>query len=292
MRVSSVLRRLRRALVLAYNENCFSIAKGAAYSALLALFPVLTTLATVLVRVQAESVSAELSKILARVVPPGTEGLVLYGFAERGDRPAFLLVLAGVVTVWGASGVMLSLMEGFNRIYQVSGRPFLRQRLMAAWLVVTSTLPLVAASAMILFGSRTERALVRWIGVMPMGDQMSLGVLLAGKLARYGIAVLSIMLVCALLFHLGPNRRMRWRAAWPGAILATALWLPTTYLFGGYVRNIADYNVLYGSLGAVIALLVWMYVLAVIALFGCAFNAEWEKSQTRRRKSGEAAPSV
>jgi membrane protein len=64
---------------------------------------------------------------------------------------------------------------------------------------------------------------------------------------------------------------------WPGAVLATALWFATTLLFAWYVRNIANYNVMYGSIAAVIALLVWMYLLALIAFIGCEFNVEWEK---------------
>ncbi len=69
----------------------------------------------------------------------------------------------------------------------------------------------------------------------------------------------------------------------PGAVLATLLWLLTTIAFGWYVRNIADYNVLYGSVGASMALLVWMYLLAVIMLFGCEFNAVREKSRASAR---------
>ena len=69
---------------------------------------------------------------------------------------------------------------------------------------------------------------------------------------------------------------MRFREVWPGAFVATALWGGATLGFAWYVRNIANYNVLYKSIGAVIALLVWMYVLAVVALFGCEFNVAVE----------------
>jgi membrane protein len=65
--------------------------------------------------------------------------------------------------------------------------------------------------------------------------------------------------------------------------LATALWWLTTTLFGFYVRNIANYNVLYGSVGAVVALLVWMYLLSIIALFGCEFNAQLDRSRRPSR---------
>ena len=69
---------------------------------------------------------------------------------------------------------------------------------------------------------------------------------------------------------------------WPGAILATILWLLATLGFGWYVRNITNYNVLYGSVGTSIALLIWMYLLAAIALFGCEFNAEAERMNVAR----------
>ncbi len=68
------------------------------------------------------------------------------------------------------------------------------------------------------------------------------------------------------------------RFVWPGAVLATVLWLLATTGFGWYVRHVAHYNVMYGSIGAGIALLVWMYLLAAIALIGCEFNAAYERS--------------
>jgi len=80
----------------------------------------------------------------------------------------------------------------------------------------------------------------------------------------------------------GPNRPQRWRLVFPGAMLATGLWLAVMLGFGWYVRHIADYNVLYGSIGAVIALLGWMYVQSLVALIGCEFNAAYEKAQATR----------
>jgi len=81
----------------------------------------------------------------------------------------------------------------------------------------------------------------------------------------------------ASLYYYGPYRPQRWAYVWPGAILSTLLWLVSTSGFAWYVRNITNYNVLYGSIGTGIALLVWMYVLSAIAMFGCEFNAEYER---------------
>ena len=73
----------------------------------------------------------------------------------------------------------------------------------------------------------------------------------------------------------------RWKFVWRGGVLATTLWLVATAAFGWYVRNLANYNVLYGGVGTSIALLVWMYLMSLIALLGCEFNAEYEREAGR-----------
>lgn len=274
---------VRRALVITYEENCLSISKGAAYSGLLALFPVITATATILVEAKARPVLQVLSQLLAEILPPGTENLVLNRFVVAGEKPALLLVLATLLALYAASGFMMSLMEGFNNVYHVpTGRPFLRQRAVAALLVFAAALPAIAASALILLGTRTERSVLRW-GISE-SRPLTGGILLAGEIARVAVAVGAIALVTGLLYYLGPNRPQRWRQVWPGAWLATALWLAATTAFGWYARNIAGYNVLYGSVGAVIALLVWMYLLAVISCAGCAFNAAREQATSPGRR--------
>src|SRR5690242_6379328 len=85
---------IRRAFIAAYEDNCYGIAKGAAYSVLLSSFPVLTTLAAILVQVRAQSIARLLSDFLAKIVPPGTEELVLSRFREQGTRPVLVLVSA------------------------------------------------------------------------------------------------------------------------------------------------------------------------------------------------------
>jgi membrane protein len=268
---------LRRAFVASYEDGCFGIAKGAAYSALLSFFPVLTSLAAILVRANAEAVSRVLSEFLFEVVPPGSEELVKFNFTVRGQRPISLLVIATLISVWAASGVMMSLMEGFQAAYRLpSGRPLLKQRAVAAFLVIIAAVPTVGASLLILFGSKTETILGQWSGLVHDGDIRG-WVAILDRLARYVIALGTTVLVTGLLYYFGPNRAMKLRSVWPGAFLATGLWLLATLGFAWYVRNIGNYNVLYGSIGAVIVLLIWMYLLAAITLFGCEFNAERER---------------
>jgi membrane protein len=273
----------RRALVSAYEDNCFGIAKGAAYSALLAFFPILTALTAILVQANAVALSKIISSFLFRVVPPGTQEIVLFNFTERGQRPLYLLVVATLLALWAGSGVAMSLMEGFRAAYRIpTGRPFLKQRLLAMMLVVTAVFPIVLSSALIIFGTRTEQWVLTWVGVMPQGEQLRGGISVAGQVVRYLLAICALVIGTSSLYYFGPNAPKSLRSVWPGAILATSLWWVTTMAFGWYVRNIANYNFLYGSIGAVIALLVWMYLLSVIAIIGCEYNAELDRWRTDR----------
>jgi len=274
-----------KACISAYEHNCLAVAKSAAYSTLLAFFPVLTATAAILVQANAGAVSRALERLLFEAIPPGTEGLLLQNFIVGGPRPISLLVTATLLAAWAASGVMISLMEGFRAAYGIhQGRSFLAQRAMAVFLVFISAVPAVAASTAIVFGQRTEQTLLGWVGLIHAGEQLRGGVQLAGQSLRFGIALATIVVVTTALYYFGPNRpNKRWSEVWPGAIVATVFWLLSTTVFGWYVRNIARYNVLYGSIGAVVTFLVWTWVLAVIALIGCEFNARLSAAREAAR---------
>jgi len=277
---------LRRSLVAAYEDNCFSVAKGAAYSFLLSLFPILTTLTSILIQANARSIVRVIATFVQQIVPPGAEGLVLERLREKGARPISLPVIAILLALWAGSGAMISLMEGFQAAYRIpSSRPFLKQRAMAIFLVLIAALPAVGASSLIIFGNRIETAIIHWIGVSDVSEPVQL----AWRLARYVVAFCTTTFVTGLLYYFGPNHRpeprrlrpavrSRFMRVWPGAFLATVLWLVTTAGFAWYVgHRIANYNIFYGSIGTVIVLLIWLYLIACIALLGCEFNAERER---------------
>ncbi len=213
----------RQACVAAYEDNCFGVAKGAAYSSLLAFFPVLASITAILAQVKADAVAGVFSRLLFEVVPPGSEDLVRYQFTIRGQRPGWLILAATILSAWAASGAIMSLLEGFQAAYRLpSGRPFVKQRGVALLLVFIAAVPAIGSSALILFGARSERTVLAWTGMFA-GDELK-----------------------------------TWAILW-------------------YVRNIANYNVLYGSIGAVVAMLVWMYLLSLITLLGCEYNAIRER---------------
>jgi membrane protein len=273
-----MLHLLRRALFASFDDGLFTIAKGAAYSAVLSFFPVLATVATVLLQLRADFVQRNVVSFLSQVLPPGTDELVVQQFRLRPQRPMAILAVGVVLSLWAASSVIRSLIDGFNAAYRVPrNRNIVAHSAIGMMLAVLSLIPLLGATSLILFGGSVESSVLKLIRVDPDLNPFAPMWELLWRVLRYLVAFAAIASLTAILYFYGPYRKQRWSRVWPGAILATVLWLLATVAFGWYVRNVTNYNVLYGSVGASIALLIWMYLLAAIALFGCAFNAEYER---------------
>jgi membrane protein len=269
---------LKNTLLAALDDGCFGIAKGAAYSALLSFFPVLTSAATILVQTRADFVAHALAQFLQQIVPPGSEDIVINQFRVKGQRPLALLIFAGITSLWAASSVIKSLMEGFHAAYRIPRtRSFVHETALSIALVLLALLPIVGASVLVFFGSEIEQEVLKLLAVDPILNPVAGLWQILSRLARYLVAFMAVSGLTASLYYYGPYRPQRWSRVWPGAILSTLLWLASTSGFAWYVQNITNYNVLYGSIGTGIALLVWMYVLAAIAILGCEFNAEYER---------------
>ena len=141
---------LHRTFIAAFDDGCFTIAKGAAYSAILSFFPILTSTATILVMARAQFVSNTLVDFLSNIVPPGTEQLVLDQFRKTGKKSITLLIVALLLSLWAATSVIKSLMEGFHAAYRIPrSRSFLRETGVGILLVFLSVVPLIGASALI-----------------------------------------------------------------------------------------------------------------------------------------------
>ena len=279
---------LRRSVIAAFDDGCFGAAKGAAYSALLSFFPVLASSAAILVQTRTEFVSRTIENLVSEIVPPGTEDLVVQQFRITGARPLSVLVVAGLISLWAAASAVKSLIEGFQIIYRIPrDRGFFHLSCVAIGIVLLSAVPLVCAAFLIFFGSQVESTVLHWMRVDPFLSPLSWVARLVSRGARYTLAFTTSGLVACVLYYVGPFRNQRWRYVWPGAMLASVLWLAATSGFAWYVRHLAHYNVMYGSVGAGIALLVWMYIMAAISLIGCEFNAEYERAAAgARHKNG------
>jgi membrane protein len=184
---------LQRTLLAAIDDGCFSIAKGAAYSALLSFFPVLTSAATIMVMTRADFVSATVSRALQTVLPPGTDQIVfdvLAQFRARGQKSISLLVVALLLALWAAASVIKSLLQGFNAAYRIPrSRSFFHETGVAIGMVFLAAVPLVGASALILFGNQAERTLLGVSRLDPMLNPLAGFWQLLGVIGRYVVAL-------------------------------------------------------------------------------------------------------
>jgi len=279
MNLVNLLWLLRRTLFSAFNDGCIGFAKGAAYSATLSFFPVLTSAAAILVQTRAQFVASTLEGFLSQIVPPGTEELVVQQFRVMGARPLAILIGAGMVSLWAASGVIRSLIEGFEAAYRVPrSRGVIHGIAISMAMVLLSAVPLLFTSLLLLFGGQVEPVVLRWLVADPILSPVSWAWTLFGRAMRYALAFATTVSITSALYYFGPNRRQRWSSVWRGATVSTVLWFLATLGFAWYVRHLAGYNVIYGSISAGIALMVWMYLIAFIALVGCEFNAEYERA--------------
>ena len=271
---------LKSTFFASFDDNLYSIAKGAAYSSILSFFPVLTSAATIFVQTKADFVAQRLDIFLREVVPPGTGDLVTEHFKAAGQRSNALLVIASLLSLWAASSVMKSLMQGFHATYRIPrSRSFWRETGIAIGMVFMTAVPLVGASALLVFGTQVENLVLDWLSVDPVLNPVAGLWEFISQVMRYLISIAAVITITGTLYYFGPYRKQKWSAVWPGAMLATLLWFATTLGFSWYVNHMAHYNVMYGSLGAGIALLVWMYLVSLIAILGCEFNAECERLQ-------------
>ena len=260
---------LRRAVWRAFQHDAFAIAKASAYSSILTFFPTLLVLGSVLqARRNTQAFSREISDALTRILPAGTSTAQAYLRGSAG-RSFGLLFTPSLLTLWLASGVMVSWMDGFRRCYELPKVwGLVKERLIALSLVILAGIPLRCAKILVAFGNRIETRIL-----FHTGHEFSPYIYLMWIFIRWLIAIATSVAVIALIYHNAVPRTQPWHSVLPGAMLATILWFFTTILFGWYLQHYADYSVIYGSLGAAIALLVWMYLISLVILIGAEFNA-------------------
>ena len=144
----------------------------------------------------------------------------------------------------------------------------MKERLIAFSLVILAGVPLLFAIVLVAFGSSIESRVL-----FHLNHVFGFYILLMWTVIRWVIAIMTSIAVIALIYHNAVPRTLHWHSVLPGAILATSMWFPVTLVFGWYLQRYADYSIIYGQLGAGIALLVWMYMISFVILMGAEFNA-------------------
>src|SRR5947209_9940180 len=223
---------LRLSVWRAFQHDAFAVAKASAYSSILTFFPLLLVVGSVLATSRkGEAYLREISYALGRILPAGSATALAY-LKGTTQRPVSLLVFTSLLTLWTASGVMISLMEGFRNAYQLPKTwGLLKERLIAFSLVILAGIPMTFATILVAFGSRIETRILFHIG-----HEFGPYILLMWTAIRWMIALLTSIAVIALIYHHAVPRTQPWHSVLPGATLATGMWLLSTAFFGWYLQ--------------------------------------------------------
>jgi len=270
------LPRIVHATVLrAARHDCLNLAQSTAYSAMVSLFPALIVAAAVVSLLpDTAPLRFQFSAFFDRILPPDVSPLLQSYFVDspHSPRSTHALIVAILVSLTGASSVLATLMEGVRRANDLplDCWTFWQRRRRALLLVPLSLAPFTVASTLLVFGQFITAFLAQHI--MPSART---SVYIAAILIRWIVALIGSIGIIGLIYHMGTPMEQSWKRVLPGAILSTAMWFLTTLAFGWYVTRFANYSQVYGSLGAGIALLFWLYLISLCVLFGAEFNTEF-----------------
>lgn len=266
----------------ANDDDVFGVAAELAYAFLFALFPLLLFLITLIGYLPIDDLFGKILTSLSGFLPQDALALIQDNIAAiTQQKRGGLLSLGLIATLWAASRGVISLCNGLNKVYDVQeGRPWWKLQLTAVGLTVSLSLFVIAAAVILIFGGTIGERLAGAVGLGPLFQ-------VAWTVARLLIAAVIMTVVLAILYYFGPDVEQSWRWVTPGSVIAVIGWISASLAFSYYVSHFGSYNKTYGTIGAVIILLTWMYLSGVMLLIGGEINAEIERSLPEGKNAGE-----
>lgn len=253
--------------------RCSMISQAIAFNLFLAFFPtLLIAVALATTRVGGKTSLLEMVREFTEFLPPGSQSIVSEFLVNRGPEAWKIALLGWSGTLLAGSQVMKLVMEGIHIIYGDEEKPgFLNRQLRGLLLLLITIAPLLGAAILGILG----RPLRRWIA-----HEAGKHSILQGWWNVFfpAAAMLLAMTALMMIYRVARPREDSLRNVLPGAAVATLFWWIADVVFGAYVRRV-PYSVVYGGLAAVIGLIIWMQLSAVIIFLGAAWNAELAESR-------------
>jgi len=253
-------------------NRLLAVAAGVVFYGLLAVFPAVTALVSLYgLFASASAISDHLSLIL----PQGAVDLLreqIGRLTADGGKLGFGFIFGLAVALWSANAGMKVIIDALNVVYkEKEKRGFTKLNLISlAFTLAAIGALLVALGAVVVLP----------VALSYLGLQNATDLLL--RLARWPLLLALVMVGLAVLYRLGPSRREpRWQWISVGSVFAAAAWLISSALLSWYLASFADYNATYGSLGAGIGMMMWMWISSIVILFGAQLNSEIEHQTAR-----------
>jgi membrane protein len=251
-------------------DDALGLAAQLAYYLILALFPFILVLVSLLGLFGSEGLASIVLGYFQQVMPEEVYRLIATYTEDiisgREKRPG-LLSFGILFTIWTASGAFAALMNALNRAYDVQEtRPFWKVRGIAILMTFGLSVLILLGVLLLVFGPSIGRAITDIFGL----DEVFV---MVWNVARWPAALLFLVLTVALIYYFAPDIDQPFRWITPGGLIGVLLWVLASVAFSFYVNNFGSYNKTYGSIGVVIILLLYLYISSLTILFGAELNA-------------------
>lgn len=249
-------------------DNCDGFAAQIAFFFIFALFPFLLFLTTLLAYLPVPDMLRLMLKILGRFAPGDVLALV-----EDNLRSLVIVQKGGLLSIsvflslWTASKAVTAVITALNKAFDTEEqRPYWKVRGTAILLVVCFSFFVILSLLLLIFGRRIGE----WIASLAgLGNAFTIG----WTILRWPVILSMMVTALSALYRFAPALKLSWREIVPGAVTATGIWVAVSLAFSYYVNNFGSYDKTYGTIGAAIALLVWMYASGFVILVGGEVNA-------------------
>lgn len=263
-------------------------ASALAFNFILALFPMLLFLLSVfgIFASRGSTMETDLLQYLSQVLPPAAAQVITHTLQEVTNNAGGAKLTIGIVlTLWFASSGMSSMMSGLDGAYEVKEtRSFIKVRAIALGLTVAISILVIGALFAVLAGNWVAHAAGSYYGLGPI-------VIDAWRVAQVIVAIAFITAAFSLIYYFGPDlEEQHWYWITPGSLLGVLLWIAASFAFRAYLHFFNSYSKTYGSLGAAMILLMWLYITGFAFLVGGEVNAQIEHAAAKRGHPEAKAP--
>jgi membrane protein len=276
---TELVRRTWREIV---DDDVLGLAAQLAYYFFLALFPAILFLLALASFFPLGNVTDEVGRSLGPFVSPEVLELIQDQMRRLAQNQSGGLLTFGVAAaLWSSSSAIVSIVGALNRAYDIEeGRPWWKVRLTAIGLTLASALIVLVSLSLVLLGPTLAEKLGQLTG---WGEPFKWTWLIL----QWPLVFALVSTGIGLIFYFGPDADQDWVWISPGAVVATLLWLVASLLFRFYITNFTNYEASYGTVGAVIVLLLWFYVSGIAILAGAELNAEIEHASPYGKEPGQ-----
>ena len=273
---------VRRVVAEVQQDNCAGYAAALAYYFLFALFPFFLFLTALLGYLPIPNLLDRMMAFLAQVMPGEALSLVEDNVRnivsqQRGGLLSFGILAA----LWTSSSAITGISDALNHAYDVEeGRPFWKVRGMAILLTIGLSIFLISSIVLLMFGPQIGGWLAGFVG---LGGAFEI----AWNILRWPVILFLVITAVATIYYFAPDVDQHWKWITPGSVFAVVLWLLVSLAFSYYVNNFGSYDKTYGSIGAIIILLTWMYVSGFVILVGGEINSVIEHASAEGKAPGQ-----